>query len=145
MPKFKVLKDGVNEELLNATLGKVEQYLKNVVEEDELTTVDGISSFPFGTVDVNIRVVPWHTDDVMVEIYSYLAEEVDLNNDLMMELLELNAKYAFGSFGVTFDNTVTFSYSLAGANLDENEFVAALQTVATVADQYDERVLEFKK
>jgi hypothetical protein len=33
---------------------------------------------------------------------------------------------------------VVYSYSLAGANLDFNEFMAAVQTVATVADSYDE-------
>jgi hypothetical protein len=67
-----------------------------------------------------------------------LAEDINIDGKTAEELLRLNASMHFGSFGLTFDRAVIYSYSLAGANLDFNEFMAAVQTVATVADSYDE-------
>jgi hypothetical protein len=56
-------------------------------------------------------------------------------------LLRKNATLHVGAFGLTFDNTVIFSCSLAGSNLDMNELKAALQTVATISDYYDDQIV----
>ncbi|HAS44800.1 MAG TPA: hypothetical protein DCS93_30250 [Microscillaceae bacterium] len=45
---------------------------------------------------------------------------------------------------MAFDGTVSFSYSLAGKNLDLNEFEAAVQMVAKTADEYDDLIQENK-
>lgn len=142
MPKFKVIKEGINEELIASTQAKIEKYIQELFHEYEVAKVENTYSFAFGTINVNIRVIGWHAEDVLVEVYSYLAEEVNLSPEMAEELLRLNASMHFGSFGITFDRAITYSYSLAGANLDFNEFMAAVQTVATVADSYDEM---FKK
>lgn len=138
MPKFKMIKEGINESLIASTHAKIEQYIKELFHDYEVAKVEDTYSFAFGTVNVNIRVIGWHAEDVLVEVYSYLAEDVSLTSEMAEELLRLNASMHFGSFGVTFDRAVLYSYSLAGANLDLNEFTAAVQTVATVADSYDE-------
>jgi uncharacterized protein YjfI (DUF2170 family) len=138
MPKFKVIKEGINENLIASTRAKVEEYLKELFHDYEVAKADDIYSFPFGTVSVNIRIIGWHSEDVLVEVYSYLAENINVTAEMAEELLRLNASMHFGSFGLTFDRAVIYSYSLAGANLDFNEFMAAVQTVATVADSYDE-------
>lgn len=143
MPKFKVLKEGLNEALIEQTHRKIKSFIQELFNDDEVIELDNTYSFTFGTVSVNVRVLPWHTEDVLVEVFSYVAEEVELSSSLMEELLRLNATTHFGAFGLTFDNSVVFTYSLAGANLDLNEFTAAVQTVATVADSYDELLKEF--
>ncbi|MGD1842096.1 MAG: YbjN domain-containing protein [Thermonemataceae bacterium] len=140
MPKFKVIKEGVNEELIAKTHDVVKKYLNELFHDYEIVHLDDTYSFTFGTVTVNIRVIGWHTDDVLVEVYAYLAEEIILSNELAEELLSLNASTHFGSFGITFDKSIVYSYSLAGAHLDMNEFTAAVQTVATMADSYDEMI-----
>jgi len=140
MPKFNIIKEGVNEELLRSTDAKVEKYLNQIFYEHEFAKSDAIYSFAFGTVHVEIRVVPWHSEDVLVQVFSYLAEDVNMTQELAEELLRLNANSPFGGFGLTFDGAVKYSYSLAGANLDFNEFLAAVQTVASIADDYDEKV-----
>ncbi len=141
MPKFKVIKEGVNEAIVAKVLLKVEGYLKELFHDDEIIKIDNQFSFTFGTVSVNIRVIGWHTEDALVEVFSYLADNIEISNELKDELLRNNATTHFGSFGLTFDKSVIYSYSLAGANLDLNEFTAAVQTVAVVADNYDEVVL----
>ncbi len=139
MPKFNILKNGVNEALLQTTHEKVAGYLKQIFEEHELVKVDELYSFTFGTVHIEIKVIPWHTADVLVNVFSYVAENVQLTREFAEELLRLNATTPFGSFGLTFDNSVIFSYSMAGAYLDFQEFLSAIQTVATIADNYDEK------
>ena len=140
MPKFNIIKEGINEELLRSTDAKVSTYLSQIFYEHEFAKSDAIYSFAFGTVNVEIRVVPWHSEDVLVQVFSYLAEDVHMTQEIAEELLRLNANSPFGSFGLTFDGAVKYSYSLAGANLDFNEFLAAVQTVASIADDYDEKV-----
>jgi hypothetical protein len=140
MPKFALLKDGVNQTLINVTQDKIANYLLQLFDEHELVNVEGLYAFTFGTVQIEVQVIPWHSEDVLVRVFSYVAQNVALTKELSEELLRLNTTTSFGSFGITFDNDVIFSYSLAGANLDFNEFSAAIQTVATIADQYDEKL-----
>ncbi len=140
MPKFALLKDGVNETLINATQNKVASYLSRLFDEQELVNIEGLYAFTYGTVQIEVQVLPWHSEDVLVKVFSYVAQEVTLTKELSEELLRLNATLSFGSFGITFDNAVIFSYSLAGTNIDFNEFSAAIQTVATIADEYDEKI-----
>jgi hypothetical protein len=143
MPKFAILKDQVNEALLKVIENRVEEYLEQYFDKDEVIRHEHVFSFRFGTVDVFIQVRPWHFDDALVHVYSYLAEDVGLNISLAEELLRLNSTVPLGNFGVTFDNTVVYSYSLPGKHLDDEEFLAAVQTVASVADQYDEKIKGF--
>ncbi|MES2730423.1 MAG: YbjN domain-containing protein [Bacteroidota bacterium] len=142
MPRFNIIKEGVNQELLRSTDERVEKYLNQIFYEHEFAKTDGIYSFSFGSINVEIRVVPWHSADVLVQVFSYLAEEVNLTLEVAEELLRLNSNSPFGGFGFTFDGAVKYSYSLAGANLDFNEFLAAVQTVASIADDYDEKIKE---
>jgi len=142
MPKFKFLKQGVNQELIKRANEKVEIYLNEILEEGELIKLNDIYSFQFGTVMVQVKVLPYHMDDVLVTVFSYLADDITYSPELGEKLLRLNATLHFGAFGITFDNSVIFSYSIAGANLDFNEFIAAVQTVATISDTHDEIVKE---
>ncbi len=144
MPKFAILKNGVNETLIKATQDKISGYLYRLFDAHELVNVEGMYAFTFGSVQIEVQVVPWHTEDVLVKVFSYVCEDVQLTKESAEELLRLNATTSFGSFGLTFDGDVIFSYSLAGANIDFNEFSAAIQTVATIADSYDERIKELR-
>lgn len=142
MPKFNILKNGVNEALLQTTHEKVAAYLQQIFEEYELVKVNGLYSFTFGSVQIEVKVIPWHSEDVLVSIFSYVAENVQLTKEFAEELLRLNATTPFGSFGLTFDNSVIFSYSMGGSHLNFQEFLSAIQTVATIADSYDEKCKE---
>lgn len=146
MPKFKILKSGANDALIAATKQKVETYMKDLFHDHEVVRIDDFYTFTFGSVTVTVQVLPWHSEDVLIKVYSYLGEDdVQLSADFSAELLRLNATIPFGSFGVTFEGQAIFSYSLAGANVDENEFQAAVQMVAKTADDYDEYVKGIKE
>lgn len=145
MPKFTVLKSGVNEELIKETLKRVKKYMEALFYDYEIAVVYDCHTFTFGTVTVTIEVLPWHSEDVLVKVYSYLGnkegeEVIELSQEQKDEFLRLNANIPFGSFGLTFEQQAVFSYSLAGKNLDLNEFQAAVQMVAKTADEYDEMI-----
>lgn len=139
MPKFKILHNGENQALVDATYTKIEGYIKELFHDDEYLKIDDLYSFSFGTVSVNIIVRPWHAEDVLVDVFCYIAEDVNLNQDQLEELLRMNATIPFGSFGLSMENSIKFSYTLAGKNMDLNEFSAAVQNIAAIADQYDEQ------
>lgn len=139
MPKFKVLHSGENQALVDATYAKIDGYMKELFHEDEVIKIDDLYSFSFGTVSVNIVVRPWHTEDVLVDVFCYIAEDKELSATQMEELLRMNATIPFGSFGLSMENSIKFSYTLAGKNMDLNEFSAAVQNIAAIADQYDEQ------
>ena len=139
MPKFKVLHTGENQSLINDTYAKIEGYIERLFHEDEVIKIDDIYSFSFGTVTVNMLVRPWHSEDVLVDVFSYLAEDVELSKAQMEELLRMNATIPFGSFGISMEDSIKFQYTLAGKNIDFNEFSAAVQNIAAIADQYDEQ------
>jgi len=138
MPKFQVLHSGENQALIDATYAKIDGYMTEMFHEDEVIKIDDLYSFSFGTVTVNIIVRPWHSEDVLVDVFSYISEDVELNAEQLDTLLRMNATIPFGSFGLSMENTVKFSYTLAGKNMDMNEFSAAVQNIAAIADQYDE-------
>ncbi len=143
MPKFNVLKSGVNESLLASVQQQVEKYMTELFHDYEIVKIDDFFTFTFGSITVTVQVLPWHSQDVLVKVYSYLGdEEAQLTQEMKDELLRMNANIPFGGFGLTFEGQPVFSYSLAGANLDLNEFQAAVQMVAKTADEYDESVKE---
>jgi hypothetical protein len=73
-----------------------------------------------------------------------LARGVEMNPDLAMKLLRLNARMRFGAFGfVTQGDCVTFSHTLlGGTTMDREEILATLRDVALVADEYDDQIVE---
>ena len=138
MHKFPLFKDGINEALLKSVEQKTDAWLKELFDEGDLTKVDNITSFSFGSATIQVMVVPWHSEDVLVKVFSYLAENVDPCK-VAGDFLRLNSDLPLGRFSLIFDNTVMFfAVPLPAANLDGTKLVGALQTVAVYADQYDD-------
>ena len=96
-----------------------------------------------GSAYVYILVVDWG-EQALVRFVAQLARGVDMNPDLAMKLLRLNARMRFGAFGFVRDGQcVTFSHTLLGGEtLDPEEILATLRDVALVADEYDDQIIE---
>ena len=139
--KFPVLKDGVNGPMVEEVRAKVNTWLREFFDEDDLVRVEDLVAFCFGSATIQVTVLPWHSGDVLVKVFSYLAENVD-KNKVAADFLRLNADLPLGAFSLVFDNTVMLSCSLPGANLDKSELLGAVQTVAAYADQYDDILKE---
>ncbi len=127
-------------DVVAATKKKVGTYLKSLFKKN-VQQFDDRFLVVEGSAVVQIVVRPWYDNDSVVDIFSFVVEGAGMTPELTNFLLRKNATLHFGAFGLTFDNTVIFSYSLAGTNLDLNELKAALQTVATISDYYDDQIV----
>lgn len=60
--------------------------------------------------------------------------------ELVREILRLNAEVLFGAFILFPDSTLCFSATLLGDKLDFEEFETAIEYVAQVSDDYDDKL-----
>lgn len=130
------------EQLILKVQNKVESYIKKLYKKNYEKHDDGRFLVFEGSTVVQTVIRPWHSSDVIVESFSYVVQDSRLDENLMRFLLRENAVLHFGSFGVTYDGTIIFGHSLAGAHLDENEFNASIKSVARIADHYDNKIVE---
>lgn len=142
MPKFKILKDGVDKTIMSKAQKKVKDFLQRMFDKKELVKVDNIYSFNYFNINVSIYIEPWHSKDVLVKVVATLPtpKNFEVTTDLMKEMLFDNAMQPFGAFGLSFDNKIVYSYALAGANLNYNELLGAVQTVAIDAHNFMEKI-----
>ncbi len=121
---------------------KVEKFIQKLFKNNYEHQEDGRFLVYEGSTVVQTVIRPWHESDVIVETFAYVVQEANLDENILKFLLRENAMLHFGAFGITFDGTIIFSNSLAGANLDENEFMASIKSVARIADFYDNKIVE---
>jgi hypothetical protein len=128
-------------ELLNTTVLKVAKILKEHYP-DHLEFGNGSFTLTNGSSQIMIIVRPFANHETCVECISHVVSGAKINEDLMRFLLRKNAELHFGAFGLIFDDTVTFSHSITGTNLDENELITTLNSVAVISDFYDDKIVE---
>lgn len=94
-----------------------------------------------GSSIVHIEFSRFGNNDEMVSVFSVVVRNVRVDSTLMTKLLRLNAEFNFGAFGL-FEEMIIFKYSLLGGNhIDIDEFFNALAMVATIADEYDNKII----
>jgi hypothetical protein len=120
--------------------GKVRGYLHEIYP-DFVEFDDGYFTIQEGSATISIAVRPWHEDDTAVEFTSQLASGCNATPELMKWLLQKNVELHFGAMGLMFDDTVVYSQSLPGCNMNREAFEATIRTVARIADHYDDEVV----
>ncbi|GEM_PF-461657 len=129
-------------QLMSYVQDKVEGYIKKLYKNNYEKHEDGRFLVFEGSTVIQTVIRPWHQGDVIVETFAYVVQGATLDENILKFLLRENAIIHFGAFGLTFDGTIIFSNSLAGANLDENEYVASIKSVAKISDYYDNKIVE---
>jgi type III secretion system-like peptide-binding chaperone len=123
------------------TFRKVEEYLGELFESPYLDPEAGHFYVRYGTTVLEISVEPFDAEEAVVTIMSYCVQDVEAEEDLMAGLLEFNHQCPIGSFSLL-GNDIFFSHSLFGRNLEPRDLLRAITKVATVADEYDDRIVE---
>lgn len=126
--------------LIDETISKVTKIL-NKKFTDYLVFDRGSYTIARGSTQVMIIVRPFTEDDTAVEFIAQVVTDANIDEKLMKYLLRMNAELHFGAFALLFDDTITFSHTIAGKNLDENEFLTALNSVAVISDHYDDEIV----
>lgn len=102
---------------------------------------DGSWAVSYGSSSLMIVVRPYTETDSMVELMAQVVTGATITPDLMRWLLRKNVELHFGAFGLLFDDTIVFSYSLPGMSIDASELEAAITSVAVIADHYDDELV----
>lgn len=126
--------------LITATQNKV----RNVLSErfpNHIDFGDGTFAVPYGSSSVAIMVRPYTETDTMVELIAQLVSEATVNNDVMHWLLRKNAELHMGAFGLLFDDSIVYSYAIAGNSLDADELESAIAAIAVISDHYDDEIV----
>ena len=128
------------ETLVTATRDRVAQILRDRFPAAE-DFGDGSYALSHGSSSVIIVVRPYTETDTMVEVMAQVVTGATMSADVMHFLLRKNAELHFGAFSLLFDDTIMYSYSVAGSTLDGNELEAAVTSVAVIADHYDDEIV----
>jgi hypothetical protein len=119
---------------------KLREYLGELFEEPYHDPENDHFYVRYGSTVLEISVEPYGAEETMVVIMSYCVQDVELDEELLAGLLELNHQMACGHFSVV-GNDIFFAHSLFGSNLDPRDLLRAITAVATVADDYDDRIV----
>ena len=122
------------------TFRKVKEYLGELFEEPYHDPENDHFYVRYGTTVLEISVEPYGPEEAMVTIMSYCVQDVEVEDDLLLGLLELNHQLLCGSFSVV-GNDIFFAHSLFGSSLEPRDLLRAITSVATLADDYNDRIV----
>ena len=122
------------------TFERVEEYVDDLIDEPYFDDESGHFYGRYGSTVLEIGVEPYGPAEAVVRITAYCAQGVDVDDSLKDGLLELNHTLPVGAFSLVGDD-VFLAYSLFGRSLEPRSFLGAVAAVATVADDYDDRIV----
>lgn len=93
-----------------------------------------------GSTHVDARVVDFG-GKVAVRSVAPVAIGSSLCPEMMKFLLNHNAGFLFGGFGVDLHGTVVFSHTILASSMDVEELGASVTTVLKMADHYDDQIV----
>ena len=119
---------------------QVKTYLDELVEEhfDDADHCDFY--LKYGSTVLEISISAYEEDDAVIEILAFCVQGVEQTFELMSELLRLNAEVPLGAFSMV-GQDIFYSHSFLGRRLRPEQLIASLDSVASISDLYDERLV----
>jgi len=119
---------------------QVKTYLDELVEEhfDDADHCDFY--LKYGSTVLEISIDPYEEDDAVIEVLAFCVQGVEPTFELMSELLRLNAEVPLGAFSML-GRDIFYSHSFLGRRLRPEQLIASLDSVASISDLYDERLV----
>jgi hypothetical protein len=124
-----------------ATHDRVDQYLSELFEDPYHDPENGHFYVGYGSTVLELSVEPYGPEETIVLVTAYCAQGIDREEDLLLGLLELNHELPVGAFSLV-GNDVFYSHALFGKTLDRKNLLGAIAAVATISDDYDDRIVE---
>lgn len=127
-------------DLHRETFERVEEYVHDLIDEPYLDAESGHFYGRYGSTVLEVSVEPYGPDEIVVTLMAYCVQGVEVDESLLIGLLELNHSLPVGAFSLV-GNDIFFSQSIFGRHLDPRNFLGTIAAVATVADDYDDRIV----
>lgn len=119
---------------------RVERYLGELFENPFLDAENGHFYVGYGSTVLEVSVEPYGPEETIVLVTAYCAQGVEPEEDLLLGLLELNHELPVGGFSLV-GRDVFYSHALFGKTLDRKNLLGAIAAVATISDDYDDRIV----
>jgi hypothetical protein len=119
---------------------RVRVYLGELFEDLYQDEPEGPFYVTYGSTVLEVAIDPYGPEDAAVVVSSYCVQDVELEEDLLLGLLELNHQTPFGAFSLV-DRDVFFHYTIFGSSLERRSLLGAIAAVATVSDDWDDRIV----
>lgn len=123
-----------------ATHTKLEEYLAELFDDPYYDEQNGHFYVRYGSTVLEVSNDAYGPEESVVTIMSYCVQGVEIEEELLAGLLDLNHRLPFGAFSLVEDD-LFYSYSLFGRTLSRSNLLGAVAAVATVADDYDDRIV----
>jgi hypothetical protein len=118
----------------------VERYLGELFEDPFLDPDNAHFYVGYGSTVLEVSVEPYGPEETIVLVTAYCAQGVEPEEDLLLGLLELNHELPVGGFSLV-GQDVFYSHALFGKTLDRKNLLGAIAAVATISDDYDDRIV----
>lgn len=120
---------------------QVKSYLDELVDEhfDDAEHCDFY--LKYGSTVLEISIDPYEEDDAVIEVLAFCVQGVESSYDMTRELLRLNSEIPLGAFSMV-GNDIFFSHSFLGRRMRPEQFIASLDAVASISDEYDEKLVK---
>jgi hypothetical protein len=122
------------------TFETIREYVDELIDEPYFDDETGHFYGRYGSTVLEVGVEPYGPAESVVNITAYCAQGVSVDESLMEGLLGLNHSLPVGAFSLV-GTDVFFSHSLFGKDIQPRDFLGAVAAVATVADDYDDRIV----
>ena len=120
---------------------RVRTYLGELFDDVLHDEETGHFYVSYGSTVLEISVDPYGPEDAIVMIMAYCVQGVEIYEDLLLGLLELNHSLPFGSFSLV-GRDIFFHHALFGRTLERRNLLNGVAAVATVSDDYDDRIVD---
>ncbi len=119
---------------------QVKSYLGELVDEyfDDAEHCDFY--LKYGSTVLEISIDPYEEDDAVIEVLAFCVQGVEPSFEMMRELLRLNSQVPLGAFSLV-GKDIFFSHSFLGRRMSPEQFIASLDSVANISDEYDEKLV----
>lgn len=119
---------------------QVKSYLDELVDEhfDDADHCDFY--LKYGSTVLEISIEPFQEDDAVIEVLAFCVQNVEPTFELTRQLLRLNAELPLGGFSME-GRDIYYSHSFLGRRLRPEQLIASLDAVASISDEYDEKIV----
>jgi hypothetical protein len=119
---------------------QVKSYLDELVDEhfDDAEHCDFY--LKYGSTVLEISIEPYEEDDAVIEVLAFCVQGVEPSFEMMHELLRLNSEVPLGAFSLV-GKDIFYSHSFLGRRVRPEQFIASLDSVASISDEYDEKLV----
>jgi hypothetical protein len=120
---------------------QVARFLDELVDEhfDDAEHCDFY--LKYGSTVLEISIEPFDEDNAVIEVLAFCVQGVSPTEELMLDLLRLNSEVPLGAFSMV-GGDIYYSHSFLGRRLQPEQFIASLESVATISDDYDETIVQ---